>query len=152
MTLCAEFNSQSVLAVRRWPGQLQRNWRQDDDFRPPDKHFLCNGCNMKYMWQISSNMIAVKSAWWFLVAWCLFGIKASAITMMTWVYLRMYWNHNIPTDNIWVRSRNCGCLVTWFCYQLIAKPGNKTATVSRPDTELRLSCYLVLLSIDSKTR
>ena len=34
---------------------------------------------------------------------------------------------------IWVRSRNCGCLVTWFCYQLIAKPGNKTATVSWPD-------------------
>ena len=30
---------------------------------------------------------------------------------------------------MWVRSRNCGCLVTWFCYQLIAKPGNKTATV-----------------------
>ena len=35
---------------------------------------------------------------------------------------------------IWVRSRNCGCLVTWFCYQLIAKPGNKTAAVSWPDT------------------
>ena len=34
---------------------------------------------------------------------------------------------------IWVRSRNCGCLVTWFCYQLIAKPGNKTASVSWPD-------------------
>ena len=34
---------------------------------------------------------------------------------------------------IWVRSRNCGCLVTWFSYQLIAKPGNKTATVSWPD-------------------
>ena len=32
-----------------------------------------------------------------------------------------------------VRSRNCGCLVTWFCYQLIAKPGNKTATVPWPD-------------------
>ena len=31
---------------------------------------------------------------------------------------------------IWVRSRNCRCLVTWFCYQLIAKPGNKTAAVS----------------------
>ena len=26
-----------------------------------------------------------------------------------------------------------GCLVTWFCYQLIAKPGNKTAAVSWPD-------------------
>ena len=34
---------------------------------------------------------------------------------------------------IWVRSRMCGCLVTWFCYQLIAKPGNKTATPSWPD-------------------
>ena len=34
---------------------------------------------------------------------------------------------------IWVRSRNCSCLVTWFCYQLIAKPGNKTTTVSWPD-------------------
>ena len=34
---------------------------------------------------------------------------------------------------IWVRSRNCGCLVTWFCYQLIAKPGSKTAAVSWPD-------------------
>ena len=35
---------------------------------------------------------------------------------------------------IWVRSRNCGCFVTWFCYQLIAKPGNKTAAVSLPDS------------------
>ena len=34
---------------------------------------------------------------------------------------------------IWVRSRNFGCLVTWFCYQLIAKPGNKTAAVPWPD-------------------
>ena len=32
-------------------------------------------------------------------------------------------------SNIWVRSRRCSCLVTWFCYQLIAKPGNKTAAV-----------------------
>ena len=34
---------------------------------------------------------------------------------------------------IWVRSWNCGCPVTWFRYQLIAKPGNKTAAVSWPD-------------------
>ena len=34
---------------------------------------------------------------------------------------------------IWVRSWNCGCLVTWFCYQLIAKPGIKTAAVPWPD-------------------
>ena len=34
---------------------------------------------------------------------------------------------------IWVRSRRCVCLVTWFCYQLIAKPGNKTAAPTWPD-------------------
>ena len=39
----------------------------------------------------------------------------------------------------WVRSRNCGCLVTWFCYQLIAKPGNKTAAVPWPDPDRFLS-------------
>ena len=27
----------------------------------------------------------------------------------------------------WVRSPKYDCLVTWFCYQLIAKPGNNTA-------------------------
>ena len=37
---------------------------------------------------------------------------------------------------IWVRSWNCSCLVTWFCYQLIAKPGNKTAAVQWPDPYL----------------
>ena len=33
---------------------------------------------------------------------------------------------------IWVMSRMCGFLVTWFCYHLIAKPGNKTAAPSWP--------------------
>ena len=28
---------------------------------------------------------------------------------------------------IWIGSWRCGCLVTWFGYQLISKPGNKTA-------------------------
>ena len=40
------------------------------------------------------------------------------------------------SHNIWVRSRNCGCLVTWFCYQLIAKPGNKTAADLWPDPNI----------------
>ena len=34
---------------------------------------------------------------------------------------------------IWVRSWRCGCPVTWFCYQLIAKPVKKTAAPSWPD-------------------
>ena len=36
---------------------------------------------------------------------------------------------------------NCGCLVTWFCYQLIAKPGNKTAAVSWPDPLVQMMAY-----------
>ena len=31
------------------------------------------------------------------------------------------------------QATRCGCLVTWFCYQLIAKPGNRTAAPSWPD-------------------
>ena len=37
---------------------------------------------------------------------------------------------------IWVRSQRCGCPVTKFCYQMIAKPGNKTAALSWPDPYL----------------
>ena len=48
---------------------------------------------------------------------------------------------------IWVRSRNCGCLVTWFCYPLIAKPGNKAATVSWPDPYAQASTSEMLLLI-----
>ena len=44
---------------------------------------------------------------------------------------------------IWVRSWNCGCLVTWFCYQLIAKPGNKTAAVLWPDPYVEFYTELV---------
>ena len=39
----------------------------------------------------------------------------------------------IEIDLIWVRSQRCACLVTWFCYQMIAKPGNKTGPPSWPD-------------------
>ena len=31
------------------------------------------------------------------------------------------------------RSQRCACLVTWFCYQMIAKPGNKTGPPLWPD-------------------
>ena len=45
-----------------------------------------------------------------------------------------------------VRSWNSGCLVTWFCYQLIAKPGNKTATVPWPDPTKCVSYQWGMLS------
>ena len=45
---------------------------------------------------------------------------------------------------IWVRSRRCGCLVTWFCYHLIAKPGNKTAAPSWPDPYVHVFLIVTL--------
>ena len=43
----------------------------------------------------------------------------------------------------WVRSRNCGCLVAWFCYQMIAKPDNETSAVSWPDPYTCIYIYKV---------
>ena len=40
----------------------------------------------------------------------------------------MYW-----LSSVGVRSHMCCCLVTWFCFHLTAKPGNKTAATSIPD-------------------
>ena len=66
-------------------------------------------------------------------------------------FLVYHWSHII-----WVRSRNCGCLVTWFCYQLIAKPGNKTAAVLWPDpyaialNKYRAVQYYTLLHMTSQ--
>ena len=35
--------------------------------------------------------------------------------------------------SIWGGSCRCGCLVTWFCHQSIAKAGDQTATPPTPD-------------------
>ena len=39
-------------------------------------------------------------------------------------------------ESIWLRLHRCDCLVNWFCYQLIPKPGNKTAIPPWPDPYL----------------
>ena len=51
-------------------------------------------------------------------------------------------DETLKFKHIWVRSRNYGCLVTWFCYQLIAKPGNKTVAVSWPDPYNHIFHYI----------
>ena len=41
----------------------------------------------------------------------------------------------------WVRSRRCGCLVTWFCCWMIAKPSNKITTALWADPDNMCMCY-----------
>ena len=42
------------------------------------------------------------------------------------------WIFNDNDNQIWVRPWNFGCFVTGFCYEMIAKPGYKTAATSSP--------------------
>ena len=89
---------------------------------------------------------------WFpiLVKWCLY-IESGPRYICQLKHYTAYWkvNNDVLESSVWIynimgrfpniRHRHvdglghgCGCLVTWFCYQLIAKPGDKTATPPRP--------------------
>ena len=51
-----------------------------------------------------------------------------------WIYLiNILWKKKQTSKYVWVRSWRCACLVNRFCYQMIAKPGNKTSAHSWPD-------------------
>ena len=71
----------------------------------------------------------------YLLSWCMAKISwpRFCVKVLCYQYIGI---PIVEIRYILVRSRNCGCLVAWFCYQLIAKPGNKTAAVSWPDTYL----------------
>ena len=98
--------------------------------------------HFKWYW---TNEMYLKSLWtkWYreksVSAWCLIMVRPKQVLGHLQTMLTRF------LSLIWVKSRNCGCLVTWFCYQLIAKPGNKTATVPWPDpvcTRLPLEVFI----------
>ena len=59
-----------------------------------------------------------------------FEAKTHNILGISWPFSSHF---GVSQIMIWVRSGRCSCLVTWFCYHMIAKPGNKTATPLWPD-------------------
>ena len=85
-------------------------------------HFWLGLENIRWLWICVNQFNLYKS-----ISIC--------ITMIVDSYFLFccLWNQYVTNMDIWVRSRNYGYLVTWFCYQLIAKPGNMTAAVSRPE-------------------
>ena len=89
-----------------------------------------------YWWPVDSPLPKIGPVMW--------KVFPCHDTITYWEILDFWKCSNICAqfDSIWVRSWNCGCLVTWFCYQLIAKPGNKTASVSWPNP------YVVIVSAD----
>ena len=75
-----------------------------------------------------------------LLAWFLPTVysKYMHIVLLWFVLLWAEWYHwmlhgDLQEIMIQVKSWKCACLVTWFCYHLIEKPGNKTGALSWPD-------------------
>ena len=71
---------------------------------------------------ICTSKLLIFSIEPFLIQWNLnpYNIFFRAIPGQTWQQWcadGMNLSHKNRIWNIWVRSRNCGCLVTWFCYQ-----------------------------------
>ena len=73
--------------------------------------------------------------------WKVFFLKTNQM-INTCLSITCIWHHHslcprnyYPFKCRWVGSQICDCLVTWFCYQLIAKPGNKTAAPLWPDPD-----------------
>ena len=58
------------------------------------------------------------------------GVSGVMILLFFPGWFQMYIQWYCSWFSIWVNSRRCGCLVNWFCYQMIAKPGNKTVASS----------------------
>ena len=97
---------------------------------------FCLGLNLLTHWP--------HGRWWRNVESIIFKFLIQNISWGAYFEIAIRWmlqnhmaslGHNELTTwitMIWVRSQNCRCLVTWFCYQLIAKPGNRTATVLWP--------------------
>ena len=65
---------------------------------------------------------------------------ANALELLQSCTKQSRWSHDnlslswwIHVESIWVGSQRYGSLVAWFCYQLIARPGNKTGAARWPD-------------------
>ena len=81
------------------------------------------------------NMQEEKFSQWFCLHYYIFLLviycqETALLCITTCLVFKQCFNTGF---GIWVRSWSCGCLVTWFCYQMIARPGNKTAAVLWPD-------------------
>ena len=103
-------------------------------FRPPSKK------TSKSKLRISGHLRGMHWSPWFPLARKPINLDSDD---MSWRYDGIS-RRGLLHKDIWVRPRNCGCLVTWFCSQLIAKPSNNTATVSWPDPYVagKLSFYV----------
>ena len=109
--------------------QLQASWQASQAPRGSVRNAVKNMTHKRHpiLWPWTRTRHSISYLWTGSIG----SIVPLEMKHLSWndynyIYIYMY-------IYIWVRSQNCGCLVTWFCYQMIAKPGNKTATVSWPD-------------------
>ena len=65
------------------------------------------------------SILFIMESHWYLAVFP----KWMILLVTAWSQIRAF-----ITTIIWIRSRRWTCLVTFFCYHLIAKPGNKVGT------------------------
>ena len=78
-------------------------------------------------------MARYQSHWGVKVRFVASSVRSHHLNQSQLLFLYRLEQTSMKSKWKWVSSRNRDCLVTWFCYKLTAKPGNKTATVLWPD-------------------
>ena len=58
-----------------------------------------NGCNVIYVYDSCNTIVILGSAWLLLMTWCLFGARASAITMLMQANHHIYYISGAPQCN-----------------------------------------------------
>ena len=86
-------------------------------------------CEIKWLVHFLTFNGAAAEVW----EWISNSISNLIMDVIIYPCCDLCWPRSMTSHVIWVRSRKCGCLVTWFCYHLMAKPRNKTAAPSWRD-------------------
>ena len=85
-----------------------------------------------------SNVSASNASVYTLGHTLLHGTHREAEMAKQKVIIKINQFQHITVNFYRVRLWRWSCLVTWFCYHMIAKPGNKTGTPSWPDPHAQL--------------
>ena len=91
-------------------------------------------CDWKYIWRTNLLTVLVVNL----------HIFSSAFFRHSRYWIIFHRSDGILQNGLWSSEIwRCACLVTWFCYQMIAKPGNKTGPPSWPDPYIAKAIVLL---------
>ena len=135
------FNLNLYWSITYWISKDKLKWllSQNRQFLYKKMHFSMLSAKC---WPFCSDLSVLN-----LIKWCILQVSwvhwTEDSTSVTGPHVSLYFLYDIHIytflykKNMYIghmgKSWRCGCLVTWFCYQLIARPGIKTAAHPWPD-------------------